>query len=171
MALINLSIALLLSGVNAASAKTSLSSLIENTVAEGKVSTLGEAGDKYLNLIGLELKKTEVGRADAEDNLTHAFNVGSDKQGPKCLVFTTHARTAKGFTLMGYRATLSGKLEAVLQTLADYDETGKPIPASGKFTMLDPGAKEEKKIFRHELDFWLKGKYRKPSGQKTSATK
>ncbi len=104
-----------------------------------------------------------VAADDTEDGMKHMVDLVLKDDKPMCLVFAAKKTEADHFDLHLLRTDLSGHLERAILGIGKYDEQGKPIKGAGIIKPLDIKAKGTKSALRHELDFWLKGMYRKPA--------
>lgn len=68
-----------------------------------------------------------------------------------------------------FRTDLDGTLKAVARVVGKTDEQGEIIKGSGVVSHPPLDSPEVRALFQHELDFWLKNAYRKPSRPKKPA--
>ena len=59
-----------------------------------------------------------------------------------------------------FKTDKAGDLQKVVRTYVAYKD-GKVVRGSGRSEAVDPSSPDGRHRFQHELDFWLKGKYRK----------
>ncbi|MBI4424722.1 MAG: hypothetical protein HY554_13395 [Elusimicrobia bacterium] len=64
-----------------------------------------------------------------------------------------------------FRVTLDGVLERAVTISGLKDQQGNTISGSGSVAEKDIDSPEIKERFQHEVDFWLKGAYRKKKGK------
>lgn len=150
------------------------SQFIEWLVSLGKKAEEGDVPytGQLAELLGLP--QGAVGRGGgviqekADDYLGHNCEVILDTSGsnsiPKPLAVILHTRNSiPGFATEQYFYRLSpqGKLEKAIAVRGKIDEQDNAVPGSGEATVLDIEGPETKYRFQHELDFWLKGMYRR----------
>lgn len=91
---------------------------------------------------------------------------GTQQDQPVALCLTSlekGRRTPDDIELTTFRATLKGVLQAAAYAEGSVTTDGKSIDGGGadRIVELDPKAADTKAKFQYELDYWVKGKYRK----------
>jgi len=80
---------------------------------------------------------------------------------PLALVLVNQIRSGLDSESHYFRLAVDGSLELAFVSWGKYDEAGKPVMGTGQAKMVETNSPEARGILRHELDFWLKGMYRK----------
>jgi hypothetical protein len=152
--------------VNAAGQKT-MSALIKEARASGD-KTVSAGGDVVHGGIpeGIPGWTLEVDAKNASDGMTHDFTVFFKDEIPMTVVFTTIREGKRKEEHMNLFCDASGKMNKCFRLVGAQDDKGDPVPGSGKSIALDLKDKAATSMLNHELDFWLKGKYRKPKKAK-----
>ncbi len=106
-------------------------------------------------------------------NSALVLDPSADNPTPICLVLFTVRETPEKLERESYyfRLTQKGVLDRAFVLHGKRDASGKVIPGSGVPEPKDIGSKEIKDRLQHELDFWLKGMYRKPTDKPAAPTK
>lgn len=166
----NLALALLLAGSAAAADMAPASTLLglaQRASIKGAEASLGAGATKYLHLQEIVLKvMPEIGVDEATDGFSHDFYVGLSEGYLACVVLAAHKNVPPKIKATYFKADMNGKLERVVSLSGQSEEDGSAVHGSGLISPLDPTDEAQLKGFRHELDLWLKGKYRKPSALK-----
>ncbi len=68
-----------------------------------------------------------------------------------------------------YRTTLAGKLERAVSTDGKLDPNGEPIAGTNQDRVLALTDEGTRSNFRRELDFWLRGKFRKAKAARAAS--
>lgn len=130
--------------------------------AQARDAQLGAGAVRYLHLAGVSLKVLpEIAAARATDGLSHDFYAGFQDGAAVCVVFGAQKRAKGTVKERYYKADMTGKLEHAAAISGALDDDGNPVAGSGRLSELDPEDADVAREFRHETDFWLKGKYRK----------
>ncbi len=100
---------------------------------------------------------------DHNANLLVEVSSSTTEQGPRRLVLGTAemASDRKSGEFHLFVTSLDGELIKALATYGKFDEKGEPVQGSGIDVPQDLKDKEIRSKFKHELEFWLDGKYRK----------
>lgn len=135
-------------------------------------ATLTPGRAKFIGLApGSLLKRMEVGWDGGPDAIGRSCEVVLDKETKKVvgLVFLA-GRTPDGVHRDSYcyRIDPKGALKTVAITHGIMKD-GKPVKGSGTVEILDENAPGIRGKLQSELDFWLKGKYRKSAGIPSAA--
>lgn len=153
----------------------SLEALVRKILNEGEDDSFGKFIGNFLGVPdGAPIKLKQVAREKSADNRNRSCAVvGQEPAGhgfkPVCLVFLAQSLNGLDGESHYFRVAPDGSLETSFISRMKFDESGKPVRGSGVKTDLDVNAPETKALLQHELDFWLKGKYRKkPTAAKTA---
>jgi len=132
---------------------------VDSTVLQGPLAkALGFSSDVPAKVIEILLPQTTDGNNHASD-LVVSKSTGVIE--PIALVFMSSARRKTKSTAYFFRVNLNGDIEKSFVLYGNDDKSGKPIKGSGHLDVLDIKSRDVRKRFQHELDFWLKGFYRK----------
>lgn len=110
----------------------------------------------------------------AVDGLDRDVSLVLPKPGkPSAVMFQTVRSGAKSDWIVRYLVSLDGsRLQKAVALEGTNDRQGRPIRGSARRFPKDINSREVRKGYQRELDFWLKGMYRKPSARpSSSATK
>ncbi len=80
---------------------------------------------------------------------------------PLCIIFNVKKKENNQMDARLIRVSLSGRIEKAVREAGKYGDDGKPIRGTGVLLPLDPNAPETRADLQHELDFWIRDKYRK----------
>lgn len=116
-----------------------------------------------------ECRVGQIEESSTTDKLNHNVNLlvetnpAATEKGPRRLVFITMkwAADRKSVEYYQFISDLDGELMRVLETHSKRDEKGQSVRSSAIDIPQDIKAKETQSRFKHELEFWLDGKYRK----------
>jgi hypothetical protein len=108
---------------------------------------------------GLPGKGLEVDAAATTDGATHDFTVFFEKDTASHVIFTSIRDEKRSSEYLNLYCDATGRPNKCVRMKGARDESGSPI--EGSLASEDVGAKDRKAALQHELDFWLKGKYRK----------
>ena len=148
-----------------------LHSFIHEFVDAAQDATVTPGRARFLELpAGSPEKRKEFEVGDSSDGIGHSCEVVLDKDTGKVMAAVFTAGTMKDrdhHDAFCFRVTPSGVLEHVALVHVLFKD-GKTVRGAGTAETVDPEAPGIREKFQHELDFWLKGKYRKKAG-KTSA--
>ena len=146
----------------------SLDQLLKKLLKDGEAGAISPGRAK---LVGLEPGTTSqalsVGHDEATDEIDHTAELVLDPAAPVPAPYRFLFRGGreepekKENWAQYFRADLKGHLEFSVRSHGRLDEQGKPIRGSGVAEPVDIASPEVRKAFQHELDFWLKGKFRK----------
>lgn len=169
---IAISVALLLIAVKAsASQTTEFQRLVERIQREGEADTFYRAND-IVEALGIDsgapAKGFEANLGETSDGMRHVCALILKNGKPLCVILTVKKKYKDHDNQPMFRLSLSGKLERAINDFGRYDVNGQPVPGSGITTVLALKSKETRATLQHELDFWLKGMYRKPAAQATA---
>ena len=140
--------------------------LVRRLLDAGSSKTVSPGTARIFNLSPDAPEKTSALVGD--DHLEHVSQLILDpalaEPKPACVILVSAERdlAKKERRSYRFRMSLDGGLEKALYTIAKLDENGVTVPGSGvvQDKVLDPA--ELKERVEYELDFWLKGKHRKP---------
>lgn len=151
-------------------------SLVDSTLKSGKDKRIRENISSLLGLKGRwDSKWKRVNEAEASDGLHHlvylmvAKSAKTKKHQPKHFIFLAIDWNNRWADSYFYAAALDGRLKKAIRIRGKNTKTGKPVRGSGKVKRYNIKRRSVKKRFNHEVDFWLKGKYRRKTkpAQKT----
>lgn len=118
-----------------------------------------------LGLLDGDAKKTIAVSADrSTDHLAHEAILVSRSSVPVCVLLAAQERAGLATEARFYRMDNAGRLVRADIISGRYDAEGKPVPNSAHSQPLDIKKRAVQRAYRHELAFWLKGKYRKHPG-------
>jgi hypothetical protein len=129
---------------------------------------------------GTKAKSLEVLSVDTSDGLNHAtelvFADPPAKPEPLCLVMSADREDTlqKQVVFQNFRLNLDGVMEKAFISRIKLDENGNAIRGSAITELQDVNSPEVQKLLQHELNFWLKGMYRKkkaPAKKESAAAK
>lgn len=111
----------------------------------------------------------EVPKDDVTDGMDHnatllvETSTSATEQGPRRLLFNTikSAPDKKSGEAHTFVVSLEGELIKALATYGKYNEKGEAVKGSGIDVPQDIKSKEIRSRLKHELEFWIDGKYRK----------
>lgn len=115
---------------------------------------------------GLDGRILQVFPEDAADGLLHAFNALVEDAEPtvvRRLILLTRKQPPDGKTTEFYAFICSpdGTLLKAVRSAWRNDSGGEAMETPGAHKLLDLAAPATRARFRRELDFWIKGRYRK----------
>ena len=140
-----------------------LSSLAQRAVAKGQPATLGVGAVRFLRLNETELRVLpEIPADKTTDGFNHDFYAVIGGGAIRAVILAAHKKEPPRLRATYFKAELSGRLERVAALAGDLDDDGEPVKGTGQLSNLEVDDVDTIKRFRHELDFWLKGAYRKP---------
>lgn len=152
--------------VNAASGRT-LDDLIKEARASGEATTANSDEAKFGGIPeGTPGKTLELEETVSSDGMAHDLTVYFKDDKPICVLFTAITEKTRSEEFLNLSCDAKGKLSLCYRAVGTKDDKGQPIPRTVKFTSFGRKDRQMKEALRHELDFWLKGKYRKPTAAK-----
>ncbi|MBI5243791.1 MAG: hypothetical protein HY922_08955 [Elusimicrobia bacterium] len=150
-------------------AAMTLEVLVQKLLRAGNAGTMDSKRAKLLDVPAGAPEKAGGFRADeVTDAISHTIELVLDpsaaKPKPLCVVLMAAKEDLANLKRETYyfRLTPKGALEKALLIRGRLDEKGEVIAGSGKAEEKDIRSAEIKGKLKHELDFWLKGMYRKP---------
>jgi len=169
------SIALLPNTVNARSGlsrerQIRLQSLYNTVLSSGAVASLDKGRAAFLSIDPGTPERVEelYGDEDASDGFDHGCELflGRDQKTIEAVVFRVSTMTdAEHSQSYYFRLDPQGNLKRTVVTRALYHDD-KPVRGAGRAEIMEKGAPGIEERLQHELDFWLKGMYRKKKSDK-----
>lgn len=153
--------------VNAAAAKR-LHGFLQDARNNSKPGIITAGFSKFLDLpAGTPTRYRDVDEDETTDGAAHGFQliIGTTTQ-INAVIFRV-SRMLNAVTSESYFLTVDtkGTLQHVARAYVKYDGD-KVIRGSGSSQVLEPTAPPVPEKLQHELDFWLKGMYRKTKSNK-----
>lgn len=116
-----------------------------------------------------ECRMENIGEAGATDGFGHNANLlvetstGAVETGARKIIFMTYRNSKDNLSTEYFTSVVSldGELVRHLATFGKNEADGSPIKGTGINIPQDLESKEIGSRFKHELQFWLDGKYRK----------
>jgi hypothetical protein len=116
-----------------------------------------------------DVRSLDIPNELTTDNLYHGTSIAVDESAnpPKALklIFSTTHSWDDNSEDYHFKTNLNGKLEKVVSIFGKINPAGESVKGSGQVSEKDITSPEIKERFRHELDFWLKGAYRKKAAK------
>lgn len=149
--------------IGAGAVKKFVAMVLEEGAAESLPPALRAA---YELPDGLDGRVLQVFPEDAADGLLHAFNAlveDSDPAVVRRLILLTRKQPPDGrkTEFHAFICTPDGALLKVVRSAWSYDAEGQVVGKSGAHKLLDISAPATRERFRRELNFWIRGRYRK----------
>lgn len=170
MAKITILLALLLVSSGIATPSTDQDSVKKLALKISKDPEIYSIPSRVAELMGLSdgtrSRALGVELADSSDNMSHGVELlyevsSSSKMVPFDLMLYTTTRGTQTFTQQYFRVGLDGRLKKAFKVLGKFDDTGQEVRGSGEVTHFSVDESAARMSFQHELDFWLKGAFRK----------
>lgn len=143
--------------------------MIQKALTEGHETYYPNVLGSFIDLPGdVAVQSFRVSSASATDEMVHSFKVvveestSTEKPTPLKLLFTSTYYWPGNDEQYVFKANLDALLEKVITMSGKHSPDGKAVKGSGVVLEKDIDSPEIKERFQHELDFWLKEKYRKP---------
>jgi len=154
--------------VNAAEHK-SLRALIKEAENSGEAWN-ANSDDSSFGAIpaGTPGKALEVDAALTTDGATHDFIVFEKDNRPIGVLFDVIREGSRRVEHLNLVCAANGKLNRCYNQIGENDASGKPIRGSAATTPLSSKDHKMSAALHHELDFWLKGMYRKTAAKPAS---
>lgn len=147
-------------------------SFIESVMTDSEDAVLNPGRARYLGLqAGSLLKRKDIASEESVDGLSRSCEVVLDKSTKKVVaaVFLAAQPVSDGVReAYCFRLDPTGALKTVALTHGLMKD-GQAVKGSGKAEEVDVNAPGIRAKLQHELDFWLKGKYRKKAGKPSAA--
>ena len=131
-----------------------------------------KVGSMFTPPAGAIAKGSEVFSEDTSDAQYHGCGLAFDTSAPppKRLWFVLSTKTPGLFKNERddtyFQVDLDGELRKAIFGRIKLDENDNPIPGSGVTEVQDIKSPRIKELFQKEIDFWLKGMYRKNPAKK-----
>lgn len=115
---------------------------------------------------GLDGRVLQIPAAETTDDLLHAFNALVLEDEPtkaKNLILLARKQAGDGRNteFHAFVCAADGTLLKAVRSAWKNDSEGQAVGATASHRPLNISSPEIRARFRHELDFWLKGRYRK----------
>lgn len=151
--------------VNAAT-RWALPDLIKQAQASGE-SVAPESEDVRAGYIpaGSRGRALEIDEKESADGATHDFIVYEKDGPPQTVLFSVISEKTRQREFLNFICDAKGRMNSCYRVTGDKDESGRPVRGSLKSFPLNRKGKETSALLQHELDFWLKGMYRKTASK------